>query len=83
MSVRGRRAPSPHSCFHTLCVLRHCLSCSQLSVKRTQDAVCEASFWLHASMATPTKQQRAQAGQAGSEEKGAGKKKGYVAELSV
>lgn len=32
------------------------------SVKRTQDARCEASFWPHGAMATPTKQQRAEEG---------------------
>lgn len=52
----------PHGCVRTLCVLRHCPSISrqQPSVKRTQDALCEASFWPHSAMATPTKQQRAQ-----------------------
>lgn len=40
----------------------HHSSPQQSSVKRTQDAVCEASFWPRDNMATPTKQ-RAHAGQ--------------------
>lgn len=38
---------SPQGCFRILCVLRHCPSISHQrpSVKRTQDAACEASFW--------------------------------------
>lgn len=32
-------------------------------MKRTQDAVREASFWLHGAMATPIKRQRAEARQ--------------------
>lgn len=57
---RERELPSAdHQSTHRAVFQRHSstIPLQRPSVKRTQDAVCEASFWTLGAMATPTKQQ--------------------------